>query len=131
MAAVDFAAFLAAMNKAPCPYFKSQDTLQLLSKQNKAYSTTLAGQSLEDPMWARGWSLGNYGSVKLRWWGGTLSDIGCYFSLDDNGVAVVAFLNTGMNNIDTSYWAGLQGIAEGVSDWGSVDLFSQYNLKIP
>jgi len=131
MAAVDFAAFLAMLNRNPCPYFKSQTTLALLSKQNQAYSTTLAGKSLEDPLWARGWSLGNFGAVNLRWWGGTLSDIGCYFSLDDNGVAIVATLNTGMNNIDTSYWAGLQGIAAAVSQWGSDDFFAQYNVKIP
>jgi CubicO group peptidase (beta-lactamase class C family) len=131
MAAVDFAAFLAAMNRNPCAYFKSQATLALLSKQNVAYSTTLAGKTLEDPQWARGWSLGSYGAVSLRWWGGTLSDIGCYFSLDQHGVAIVAFFNTGMNNIDTSYWSGLQGVAAGVSNWGPDDFFAQYNLQIP
>jgi hypothetical protein len=82
-------------------------------------------------MWARGWSLGSYGAVNLRWWGGTLSDIGCYFALDDNGVAIVAFLNTGMNTIDGSYWNGLQGVATAVANWGPDDFFSQYNLKIP
>ena len=47
MAGVDFAAFLATMNRNPCPYFKNQATLALLSKQNKAYGTTLAGKSLK------------------------------------------------------------------------------------
>ncbi len=131
MASVDFAAFLATLNRTPCAYFKNHATLALLSKQNKAYSTTLAGKPLEDPLWARGWSLGTFNGVNLRWWGGTLSDIGCYFSLDDNGVAIVAFLNTGMNTIDASYWNGLQAVAAGVSQWGSEDFFLQYNLKIP
>lgn len=111
--------------------FQHQATLALLSQQNKAYSTTLAGQTLEDPLWARGWSLGTFGATNLRWWGGTLRDIGCYLSLDDSGVAIVAFLNTGMNTIDGSYWSGLQGVASAVTNWGTDDFFPQYNLKIP
>jgi hypothetical protein len=36
-----------------------------------------------------------------------------------------------MNNIDTSYWSGLQGVAAAVSQWGPDDFFAQYNVKIP
>lgn len=131
MAAVDFAAFLAGMNASPCPYFTKAGTLALLSTQNNAYATTLAGKTLEDPGWARGWSLDKSGPVEVRWWGGTLSDIGCYFSLDANQVGIVAFTNTNMNNLDASYWAGLRGVASAVSDWGSANLFAQYGLSIP
>jgi hypothetical protein len=132
MAAVDFAAFLAGMNASPCPYFSKTGTLGLLSQQNVAYGTTLAGQTLEDQFWARGWSLDQTSApLEYRWWGGTLTDIGCYYSLHVNGLAIVAFTNTNMNNIDASYWAGLRGVAGAVTDWGTADLFGQYGLAIP
>jgi CubicO group peptidase (beta-lactamase class C family) len=130
MAAVDYAAFLAAMNLSPCPYFSQPGTLALLSTQNIAYSTTLAGQSIPEPGWARGWSIDNTPPVAARWWGGTLTDVGCFFSLDDNGVGIVCFMNTGMNYIDKSYWNGLRGIANGITDWGSDDLFGDYGLTV-
>ena len=131
MAAVDYAAFLAAMNRSPCPYFTKPGTLPLLSSQNIAYSTTLSGQTLEDPGWARGWSTYKSGSNTVRWWGGTLSDVGCYHSLDDNQVAIAAFMNTDMNNIDSSFRMGLQNITNPISDWGTDDFFHLYGLTIP
>ena len=131
MAAVDYAAFLAAMNRSPCPYFKQSGTLPLLSTQNIAYTTTLSGLTLEDPGWARGWSLDKSTANTIRWWGGTLPDIGCYHSLDDNQVAIVAFMNTDMNNIDASYWVGLRSVAAAISDWGTDDFFHLYGLTIP
>lgn len=131
MAAVDFAAFLATMNRSPCPYFTKATTLPLLSTQNVAYQTTLSGQKLEEPGWARGWSLDKSAPVTVRWWGGTLNDIGCYFSLDDNQIGIVAFMNTDMNRIDFSYWAGLRNVATAITDWGADNFFSQYGLTIP
>jgi CubicO group peptidase (beta-lactamase class C family) len=129
MAAVDYAAFLAAMNLSPCPYFGQPGMLALLSTQNSAYASL--GPSIPDPGWARGWSIDSRPPVAARWWGGTLSDVGCFFSLDDNRVGIVCFMNTGMNYIDTSYWDGLRGIANGISDWGTDDLFFDYGLTLP
>jgi CubicO group peptidase (beta-lactamase class C family) len=130
MAAVDYAAFLAVMNLSPCPYFRQPDTQALLSTQNIAYSTTLKDQSLEDPGWARGWSIDTTPPVAARWWGGTSSDIGCFFSLDDNRVGIVCFMNTDTNNIDSSYRDELRRIANNITDWGTDDFFGAYGLTI-